>query len=264
MVAESLDSLLYLAGTLEHFAAGDVLIMLGDCIHGGSAWESDDPNFRLFCYLPSKSCLPIWESVVTRDDGTESLLPRLTKVSEEHSENLRHSTSPTDSKFVMDTFNKYLYCSKKDEFFNFDEPSYYQGLQTIDAGASIYSTSGNTGVFFRNAGVCLHWPTQDSFKRAGMVSETSPVSNTFRDLRQNRHCPVKEDAESECTRMSAKRIKTESSSDAQSVSSSTKRGVQPETLSVQLAAAHREIGLLNQLIKAKDALIAALQKQPTS
>ena len=73
---------------------------------GGSAWDSDDPNFRLFCYLPSKFCLPIWESVVTKVNGIESLLPRLAKVSEEHYETLRHSTSPKDSKFVMDTFNK--------------------------------------------------------------------------------------------------------------------------------------------------------------
>ena len=178
-------------------------------------------------------------------NGIESLLPRLAKVSEEHYETLRHSTSPKDSKFVMDTFNKYLYCSKKDEFFNFDEPSYYQGLQTIDAGASIYSTSGNTGVFFRNAGVCLHWPSQPSLVRAGMV----PI--TFRDLRQNVHCPLKEDIESDCKSMSAKRIKTESLPDAQSVSTSTKRVVQPETLSVQLSAAHEQIRLLNEIIRQK-------------
>jgi hypothetical protein len=259
VVAESLDSLLYLAGTLQDFAAGDVLIMLGDCIHGGSAWDFDEPNFRLFCYLPSDYCLPIWESVVSKDSGKESLLPRLTKVSETDYETLIHSTSPKDPGFNMETFNKYLYCSKNDEFFYFDEPSYYQGLQTINAGVSIYTTSRDTGVFSGNAGVCLHWPSQASLVRAGLVS------NTFRDLRRNVDCPVKEDADSQCTSMSSKRMKTEPLPDAQSVSASTtKHVVQPETLSVQLTAAYEQIRLLNEIIKAKDQVIAALQKQPTS
>ena len=84
-------------------------------------------------------------------------------------------------------------------------------------------------------------------------------------------CPDKDANESECGNksMPAKRIKTETYS--QSVSTSTKHGsivskhvAQPETLSVQLSAAHEQIRLLNELIKTKDALIAALQKQQSS
>ena len=44
--------------------------------HAGCAWHSDVPNVRLFCYLPSVFCLPMWHSDV-EERGKSKRLPGL-------------------------------------------------------------------------------------------------------------------------------------------------------------------------------------------
>ena len=52
------------------FNRGDIVIILGDCIHAGGAWNTDLANYRLFCYLPTKQCTQSWSSLVENEQGT--------------------------------------------------------------------------------------------------------------------------------------------------------------------------------------------------
>jgi hypothetical protein len=252
-------SISILAGIVQTFDPGDMLIMLGDVNHAGSAWNYDDPNVRLFCYLPSASALPTWDSV---DAAGTVLFPLLTEVEDDESkdDSLRNLTSPTHPRFSQDSFDRHLFCSQTGKFFKFDTVAYYKGLQTITSRPSVYSRANGAGVFSDNAGCCNHWPNQASLSRAGMTG------NTFRDLRRSADCPLKDNTNAECVQgLPVKRIKNETSSHSGSTPSSismksvTASG--PETLSVQYQAAQEQIRLLNSLIAAKDEIISHLKKQ---
>jgi hypothetical protein len=241
-----------LAGNVQTFEAGDMLIMLGDVNHAGVAWTNDDPNVRLFCYLPSASALPTWDSV---GEAGEVLFPSLNEVQDDESneDSLRSLTSPTHTKFSQESFDKHLFCSKTGKFFTFDSVAYYIGLQTIASRPSVYSRKTHAGVFSENPGCCKHWPNQASLFRAGMVD------NTFRDLRRSADCPLKDDINAECVQdLPVKRVKSEKSSDPvrspDSMMSIMASG--PEMLSVQLQAAQEQIRLLNSLVAAKDEIIS--------
>jgi hypothetical protein len=103
-----------LADTIQDFASGDMLIMMGDVNHAGCAWHSDIPNVRLFCYLPSAFFLPIWESVVEDHQKRLKPMPGLIHVPDD--ESLKFLTSPKHPKFLQDAFDSHLYCSSTDKF----------------------------------------------------------------------------------------------------------------------------------------------------
>jgi hypothetical protein len=264
------------AGTIQNFYSGDMLIMLGDTNHAGCAWDSDVPNVRLFCYLPSVFCLPTWASVVEDVRGSSKLLPGLVHVPENNQSNdnaLKHLTSPSHLDFSQDSFDKHLYCSDSDKFFKFQVEHYYKGLQTINARSSIYSSCQTAGVFSVNMGACAHWPNQASLKRAGMIDK---CHNTFRDLRQRDDCPNKDNGASECVQ--GKRIKSETSSLSNTDTPPSKKSresqnasalsIQPEsspvaqahTLQLQLLAANDKIKLLEELLATKEEVIFHLKK----
>ena len=261
------------AGTVRDFYSGDMLIMLGDTNHAGCAWDSDVPNVRLFCYLPSVFCLPTWASVV---EGSSKLLPGLVHVPENNESNdnaLKHSTSPSHPNFRQDSFDQHLYCSDTDKFFKFQVAHYYKGLQTINARSSIYSSCQTAGVFSENMGACAHWPNQASLTRAGMIHQ---CHNTFRDLRRRDDCPNKNNEASECVQ--GKRIKSETSSLSNADTPSLKKSkrspnasatsiqpesspvAQPDTLRLELLAANEKIKLLEALLATKEEFIIYLKK----
>jgi hypothetical protein len=249
-------SISILAGTVQTFDAGDMLIMLGDVNHAGVAWDNVQPNIRLFCYLPTAYCLPTWDSV---NATGEVMFCSLEEVPDDGTNCLRNLTSPTHARFNQDSFDKHLFCSQTGKFFKFDSVAYYEGLQTITSRPSIYSsTRTKDGAFFESPGCCKHWPNQASLSRAGMVG------NTFRDLRRSVDCPSKEDDQAECVQsLPVKRIKGESSSESAISPNSTKSVTASgqETLSIQLECAKEQIRLLNILLAAKEEIITQLKKR---
>lgn len=252
-------SISILAGTVQTFEAGDMLIMLGDVNHAGVAWDHVQPNIRLFCYLPTAYGLPTWDSV---NENGEVMFCFLKEVPDDGTKKdcLRNLTSPTDARFNQDSFDKHLFCSQTGKFFKFDSVAYYEGLQTITFRPSIYSSARtkDAGAFIESPGCCKHWPNQASLSRAGMVG------NTFRDLRRSVDCPSKEDDQAECVQgLPIKRIRGEASSES-ALSPNSTRSVTAsgqETLSIQLEAAKEQIRLLNTLLAAKEEIITQLKKR---
>ncbi len=103
------------------------ILVHGGKMGGGCAWHSDVPNVRLFCYLPSVFCLPMWHSNVTVS-GKSTRLPGLVHVLDRNESNddaLSYATSPNHQKFHEATFDRHMYCSSTGEFFQFRAESYY-------------------------------------------------------------------------------------------------------------------------------------------
>ena len=57
------DSCLWLAGKLQTYKAGDVVIFAGDCSHSGAANQGKQckTNYRLFSYVPTRALEVPWD-----------------------------------------------------------------------------------------------------------------------------------------------------------------------------------------------------------
>jgi hypothetical protein len=97
--------------------SGDLLLFKGDLVHSGGA--SDVQNFRFFSYCPTKATPPEWWN--THKDG-QNIFPAKEKLSETKitKSNLRVTTNPESSKFSLDDFQNYLFCSRTNSFFDFN------------------------------------------------------------------------------------------------------------------------------------------------
>jgi hypothetical protein len=62
-VSSTYDSCLWLAGKLETFKAGDVVIFAGGCSHSGAANQGKQckTNYRLFSYVPTRAFEVPWD-----------------------------------------------------------------------------------------------------------------------------------------------------------------------------------------------------------
>ncbi len=66
-------------------------------------------NFRLFCFLPTKSCLPLWESGYRHQEtGVWTFYPDSVIVNRE---DLRDVTNPLSADFDLATYNVHAFCS---------------------------------------------------------------------------------------------------------------------------------------------------------
>ena len=112
---------------------GDLLIFKGDLVHSGGG--SDVDNFRFFSYCPTKLMSPEWWN--KQKDGV--CLPDSEKISENMVTrlNLRIVHNPASCNFSHTAFRKFLFCSKRNAFFNFDMKAYFMGIHTHDASDSV-------------------------------------------------------------------------------------------------------------------------------
>ena len=121
------ETKLFIVDTEYTFGAGDILLLLGDCPHAGSAWTSATPNFRLFSFLPTKKCTPTWESGY-KDEHAWKFYPNTV---ESLAENLHELTHPQSSLFEIQKYLEHSFCAHLGRFFKFHPYSWYNGLQTI-------------------------------------------------------------------------------------------------------------------------------------
>jgi hypothetical protein len=203
---------LHIIDTEQNFDAGDILLLLGDCPHAGSRWTSTKTNFRLFCFLPTKSCLPLWESGYRHQDtGVWTFYPDSVIVNRE---DLRDITNPLSADFDLATYNAHAFCSHTGQYCAFKARSWYMGLQTICYNGRNSYRSDAPQPFSTDHGVCLHWPSRSALNKAGLTDMNRDCGQTFLDLRIS-DCPH---PSSKCQKLPDKRSRSPSSA---SVSSSS-------------------------------------------
>ena len=140
---------------------GDLLIFKGDLVHSGGA--SDVQNFRFFSYCPTKSTPPEWWN---KHKEGKTIFPIQQKLSESKITklNLRIITNPKSSNFSPEAFQKYLFCSRTNTFFDFKMSEYFNGIHTHDAGDSvvydgIFEQLKTDTLYKTPAKHCLHFPS---------------------------------------------------------------------------------------------------------
>ena len=205
------ETSLVIGGSEQKFAAGDILIFLGDCPHAGSAWKNEKANYRLFCFLPTNRCLPSWESGYKNFlTNTWQYYPKTVEIEDRDAKELCDQTDPSSAGFNLDTYNAYAYCCVLGKFFAFNVQSWYNGLQTICySGQSIYSSDApQNGMFSEEHGVCCHWPSRGALIKAGLTEKSKACGSTFLDLRST-DCPT-----SSCTAQKRSRSVSSSSSNS--------------------------------------------------
>jgi len=202
------ETKLIIKDTECEFSAGDILLLLGDCPHAGSNWQDKQVNLRLFCFLPTNTCLPVWESGHHDIDANAWKYYPFTVPSDiTDREALIDTTIPGSESFSLDAYNAHAFCSAQGKFFKFDVRSWYNGLQTIVYNSRSCYSGTLIPMFSSGGGVCLHWPSRSALNRAGMLDDSRACSETFKDLRHT-DCP-----DSSCERSkSAKRSRSPSSS----------------------------------------------------
>ncbi len=169
--------------TEQNFEAGDILLLLGDCPHAGSRWTTAaQMNLRLFCFLPTKKCLPIWESGFYSGTGDSRQYRTYPDTNPADGEDLCALTNPQSDKFDLAAYNAHAFCSHTGKYFSFNQRSWYSGLQTICYnGQNCYRPEAP--MFSLDPGVCSHWPSRSALGKAGMTEKTRACGPTFLDLR---------------------------------------------------------------------------------
>ena len=125
------NSGLYINGRLIHAQAGDVIVFSGDCLHNGAESLSQNANFRLFAYVPTRFHEVPWNN--------KTASARALTQKEVAEKNLHVVTNPLNSRgFEEDQFPKFLFDPATNKFYNFSMPLWLDGLATNDAKPDAY------------------------------------------------------------------------------------------------------------------------------
>ena len=189
---------LFIIDTEQDFEAGDILLLLGDGPHAGSRWTMIQMNLRLFCFLPTKKCLPIWESGFYAVIGASREWRTYPDTNPADGENLCAVTNPQSDDFKLEIYNAHAFCSLTGKYFTFNQRSWYMGLQTICyRNRNCYRPE--VPMFSLDPGVCSHWPSRAALSKAGLTDKKRACGPTFLDLRIS-DCP--KSCSSECHKRS--------------------------------------------------------------
>jgi hypothetical protein len=120
-------SSLYLDGTKHAFNAGDVVVFSGDCKHGGAEADSvEQPNYRLFAYVPTKTIPVPWELKT----GMEAAAKAAEVCDVKEIKELHNRTLPKSDSFDLNLFRNNLYDFRRNKFYRFSTELWLGGLTT--------------------------------------------------------------------------------------------------------------------------------------
>jgi hypothetical protein len=123
-IALSDDSCLWLAGQLETYKAGDVVIFAGDCSHSGAPNTGKECTYRLFSYVPTRDFEVPWDF-----HGCTAKVKHAAKEVTEPKEvaRLHVDTNALSVKVKWDEYCKYLFDRKTCKFYSFTIPLWIEG-----------------------------------------------------------------------------------------------------------------------------------------
>jgi hypothetical protein len=144
---------------------GDLLIFKGDLVHSGGG--SDMDNFRFFSYCATKKMAPEWWN--KHKDGV--CLPPTSKVAEVTVTrlNLRVVHNPEACNFCPNAYSKYLFCSRSNTFFGFDQEAYFLGIHTHESTDSVaydgkFMQLTNMDQCQDSTKHCVHFPSNQQLR----------------------------------------------------------------------------------------------------
>ena len=171
------DSCLCLAGVVRSYKAGDVVVFAGDCSHSGAANVSEETNYRLFSYVPTRAFEVPWAF----DQCTQQVKSAAKEVtSPEEVARLHVVTNPLNAKFQPDEHSKYLFDVKTCKFYEFTIPLWLGGLDTAVPDQQAYSLGISLQQKFSPATGCFHCPHFDVDQFNPTTANERTVLNDFR------------------------------------------------------------------------------------
>jgi hypothetical protein len=173
---------LYINGRLIHAQAGDVIVFSGDCLHNGAESLTQNANFRLFAYVPTRFHEVPWNN---KTANARALTRK--EVSEK---SLHVVTNPLNTRgFEEDQFPKFLFDPATSKFYSFSMPLWLNGLATNDANPDAYPGLPEPGVY------CPHFsPTLfNARERAKLSNFRRLCTHCKKGNKLNRRKRVRED-----------------------------------------------------------------------
>lgn len=170
------DSCLWLAGKLQTYKAGDVVIFAGDCSHSGAANIGRECKYRLFSYVPTREFEVPWAF----DRCTVKVKGAAKEVAEEKEVGRLHvETNGLSTKFSPDEHHKYLFDRKTCKFYSFTIPLWIEGLDTAVPYEDAYSKGLSLPLKPSSLG-CVHCPHFDVDDFSPTTQDERTTLNTFR------------------------------------------------------------------------------------
>ena len=152
-------SSLYLDGTKHAFNAGDVVVFSGDCKHGGAEADSvEQPNYRLFAYVPTKTIPVPWELKT----GMEAAAKAAEVCDVKEIKELHNRTLPKSDSFDLNLFRNNLYDFRRNKFYRFSTELWLGGLTTNTSDQCRYRPyEGGAPDLGEVTGKCPHFDPHD-------------------------------------------------------------------------------------------------------
>jgi hypothetical protein len=171
------DSCLWLAGKLETYKAGDVVIFAGDCSHSGAANTGKQCNYRLFSYVPTREFEVPWDfhRCTTKVKGAANEVSDEKEVARLHVD-----TNALSAKFKPDEYLKYLFDRKTCKFYTFTIPLWIEGLDTAVPDQPAYSKGLYVPPKVSSATGCSHCPHFDVEDFSPTTQDERQTLNTWR------------------------------------------------------------------------------------
>ena len=176
-IALSDDSCLWLAGKLETYKAGDVVIFAGDCSHSGAANTGKVCTYRLFSYVPTREFEVPWDfhRCTAKVKGAAKEVTELDEVARLHVD-----TNALSVKVKWDEYCKYLFDRKTCKFYSFTIPLWIEGLDTAVSDQDAYSKGLSVPPKIGSATGCSHCPHFDVDDFSPTTPDERSTLNTWR------------------------------------------------------------------------------------